>query len=88
MNIQEYISYAKRVLNEDAGSEGMVYQVRAKAGLKPVETKSLVINEVVEQNGELVADVNFVYPHDYGFAVSMIKEALEDIELVAVTLVY
>lgn len=88
MNIQEYINYAKRVLNEDAGSEGMVYQVKAKSGLNEIANDVLVIEKIETENGEMTAEVKFAYPHDYGFAVSAIKNALTDIEIISVTLVY
>ena len=45
MNVPEYIKLAKRILKEDAGSEGMVYEVAAKSGLKAIEHDLFKIEE-------------------------------------------
>lgn len=88
MNVPEYIKLAKRILNEDAGSEGMVYEVEAKSGLKAIENEIVAIDEVKSQNGITVARAQFAYPHDYGFALNAIKQLLEGIEITALKLVY
>lgn len=88
MNISDYIKEAKKVLNEDAGSEGMVYCVEAKSGLSATENEQLKISEVKSENGVHCANVEFVFPHDYGFALNAIKEALPNIEIIALKLVY
>lgn len=88
MNIQEYIKYATKVLNEDAGSEGMQYKVVARKGLKSFENEVLTIDEVKQENGETSARVTFSFPHDYGYALSVITENLQDIEIVSLSLTY
>ena len=88
MNVPEYIKLAKRILKEDAGSEGMVYQVEAKSGLKAIETELVKIDEVKTENGVTVAKATFVYPQDYGFALNTIRESLEGIDIVSLKLVY
>lgn len=88
MNVPEYIKLAKKILNEDAGSEGMVYQVEAKSGLKAIEDKLVKIDEVKTENGVTVAKATFTYPQDYGFALQTIKNLLEGIDIVALKLVY
>lgn len=88
MNIVEFIKAAKATLNEDAGSEGMTYVVEAKSGLKAMETEIFKIDEVKSENGISSAKVTFVYPHDYGSALEAIKNALENIEITALKLVF
>lgn len=88
MNIPEYLQAARKVLNEDAGTEGMVYVVEAKAGLKQIDNDRVVIDNVKSENGIASADVKFAYPHDYGFALNAIKDLLPEIEIVALKLVY
>ena len=88
MNVPEYIKLAKKVLKEDAGSEGMVYLVEAKNGLKAVETELVKFDEVKTENGRTTAKATFTYPQDYGFALNTIREALNGVEIVAMSLVY
>ena len=88
MNIKEYLKLAKKVLKEDAGSEGLQYLVEAKSGLTKLENEVLTIDEVKEANGLTSARVTFAYPHDYGFALNAIKENLENIEITSLSLVY
>lgn len=88
MNVQEFIKYAKRVLNEDAGSEGMAYKISAKSGLKAYSDDKMTINEVKTVNDGTEASVQFTYPHDYGFALQSIKDALGDIQITSLTLLY
>ena len=88
MNVPEFIKLAKQILNEDAGSEGMVYKVCAKSGLSALENEVLKIDEVKSENGATVAKVTFSYPHDYGFALNAIKENLENIDVISLSLVY
>jgi inorganic pyrophosphatase len=88
MNIPDYIKLVKKILNEDAGSEGLVYIVEAKSGLNAVENELLKIEEVKAENGIKSGKVTFAYPHDYGFALSTIQETLNGIDVVALKLVY
>lgn len=88
MNIPEYIAKAKQVLKEDAGSEGMQYIVEAKSGLKAIDNEILKIEEVKTENGITSGKITFGYPHDYGFALTTLKEHLENLDLVALRLVY
>ena len=88
MNVPEYLKLAKKVLNEDAGSEGLVYQVSARSGLKAIDNDMLKINEIKSEDGISTAVVEFAYPQDYGFALSTIKENLEGIEIVSLSLIY
>lgn len=88
MNIPEYVKLAKKVLNEDAGSEGMVYLIEAKNGLKVLDNELVKIDEVVTKDGITTGKATFSYPQDYGFAVQTIKELLEGIEIVSLKLVY
>lgn len=88
MNIPEYIKLAKKVLNEDAGSEGMQYKLQAKSGLKALQTDLMTIDEVKSENGVTTARVSFTYPQDYGFALNTIKENLENIDIVSLSLVF
>lgn len=88
MNVPEYIKLAKKVLNEDAGSEGMQYIVEAKSGLAALENETLIIDEVKQENGLTSARVRFTFPHDYGFALNKIKENLENIDITSLKLVY
>lgn len=88
MNVPEYIKLAKAILKEDAGSEGMVYEIAAKSGLKTIEHDLFKIEEIKTENGISKAKATFVYPQDYGFALNTIKEALEDIQIISLSLVY
>ena len=88
MNVPEYIKLAKAILKEDAGSEGMVYEIAAKSGLKAIEHDLFKIEEIKTENGISKAKATFVYPQDYGFALNTIKEALEDIQIISLSLVY
>lgn len=87
MNIQNYIKRAKRVFNEHAGSEGMKYKVFAKSGLKAVKNEKYEISEVNSANGGQEAIVEFVYPHDWGFAVNTLTEEL-GIDITGLQLIY
>ena len=88
MNIKQYIEYAKRVLNEDAGSEGLEYRLVAKSGLKSYKDEIMTIDDIKTEDGQTVGRVMFTYSHDYGFALNLIKDALKDIEIVSLSLVY
>ena len=88
INIQDFLKEARRVLNEDAGSEGLTYTVKASAGLKALDNDELVIEDVHQEDGETVATVKFRYPHDYGFALMTLKQQLEDLNITSLALVY
>ena len=88
MNIPEFVKLAKKVLNEDAGSEGMEYQIEAKSGLKEIENEQVKIVDVITKDGVTSARLLFSYPQDYGFAVNTIKNLLPELELIALKLVY
>lgn len=88
MNVPEFVKLARKVLNEDAGSEGMVYKVHASTGLRAIENETFKIDEVANENGVTTGKVTFAYPHDYGFALNTIKENLEGINIVGLTLIY
>jgi hypothetical protein len=88
MNIKEYIQLAKKVLNEDAGSEGMMYQIAAKSGLKALETDIVKVYDLKSENGVTTANVSFAYPHDYGFALDTLKNLFENLDLVSLSLIY
>ena len=88
MNVPEYLKLAKKVLNEDAGSEGLVYTISAKSGLKAIDNDMLKINEIKTENGIATATVEFSYPQDYGLALATIKEHLEGIDIISLSLVY
>lgn len=88
MDIKQFIKYARKVLNEDAGSEGMQYKITAKSGLKSYKDDVLSIEDLVTEDGITSATISFTYPHDYGFAINTIKEVLQDIEIVSLSLVY
>lgn len=87
MNLQQYIKRAKRILTEDAGSEGMKYKVYAKSGLKAVKNEAYEIKEVTNENGEQCAFVEFVYPHDYGFALNKLTHDL-GLDITGLRLIY
>ena len=88
MNIPDYIKLAKRVLHEDAGSEGMMYKLVAKTSIRPVETDLFTITEVEKEDDMNTAIVRFTYPRDYGYALNTIREAFEDIDITSLSLVY
>ena len=88
MNIKEYINYAKKVLNEDAGSEGMQYTVKVKSGLKALETNVLTIDEIKDTNEGQTGRVQFSYPHDWGYAHKVLQENLPDVEILGLELVF
>ena len=88
MNIKDYIAYAKKVLNEDAGSEGMMYTVKALSGLKNYEDGTVTIDDVKAVNGEQSARVRFSFPHDWGYASKVVKQVLGDIDIISLELVY
>ena len=52
------------------------------------ENELVKIDEVKTENGITSAKASFVYPHDYGFALQVIKELLENIDITALSLVY
>lgn len=87
MNISQYIKRAKMVLKEHAGSEGLKYIVFAKSGLKAVKNEKYEISEVASENGGQKATVDFVYPHDWGFAINTLKEEL-GVEITGLQLIY
>lgn len=93
MNIKQFIKLAKPVINksslhEDAGSEGMLYKAIAPKGLKTFENEVFKIEDVKSENGVQTAQVSFAYPHDCGYAESVLLEALDGLESVKLELIY
>lgn len=88
MNIPQFIKKATAILNEDAGSEGMLYKVTSKKEIKETKNDNFEIKEVKKDGDLYEAHVEFAYPHDYGFAYQTIKEAIEDLEIQAMQLIY
>lgn len=71
MNLEEYLKKAKRILKEDAGSEGLCYRVYYTGELKEgdftiEDTKTTVDNKI--------SIIKFNYPKDYGFALQYLKD--------------
>lgn len=67
MNLKEYIAKAKRILKEDAGSEGTCFLVKHEGELKEDGFK-------VEEKTDKGTKIRFDYPHDYGFALQVLKD--------------
>lgn len=83
MDLKEYIAKAKRVLREDAGSEGLCYLLKFKGSLKEegfkVEEKSI-------EDGVKCAKIRFDFPRDYGFALQTLKDL--DVEVIGLELLF
>lgn len=88
MRLSDFIKRAERILNEDAGSEGLVYILTTTSTLKAIETDAVTISDVHKENGETVARVEFSFPRDCGFALNTLKAIYGDIEIVSLNLVY
>ena len=88
MNLSDFIARCKKILNEDAGSEGMVFTLRSASPVKAVETDTVKISDVRKENGETIARVEFTFPRDCGFAANTLKAIYGDIEINSLELVY
>lgn len=76
MNLQDYIAKAKRVLREDAGSEGFCYVLQYKGELKE---EGFTVEEKETKDGVKTAKIRFEDPKDYGFAAQVLKDLGIDI---------
>lgn len=83
MNLKEYIARAKKILKEDAGSEGLCYLVKFKGTLPEAD---FTVEEKETVDGVQCAKIKFVYPKDYGFALQALKDL--GVEVVALELLY
>ena len=72
MDLKEYIEKAKRVLREDAGSEGLCYGLKYKGTLP--EYACFTVEDKKTEDGVQCAKIRFPYPKDYGFAAQVLKE--------------
>lgn len=88
MKLADYIAKAKRILKEDAGSEGMVYLLSVKGNLAPVDNEILKITEIEHKEGLACGRVEFTFARDYGFALNSIKAVLGDIDIATLELIY
>lgn len=88
MNISQFITNARKVLNEDAGSEGFLYKITSKNAIKEVKTEEYEITESKKDGDVYTAQVAFTYPHDYGFAIQTLKEAVEGLDIQGMQLIY
>ena len=79
MNFKDFLTKAKMVLKEDAGSEGMSYKVKFKGELKGAD---FVIDE--QKDGEAI--ISFPVPKDYGFALQHLKDS--GVEVIKLELLY
>lgn len=77
MNLKDYIAKAKKVLKEDAGSEGFCYCLKYKGTLP--EDPCFTIEEKETKDGVQCAKIKFAYPKDYGFALQVLKDKGVDI---------
>ena len=73
MNFADLISKGRRVLKEDAGSEGFAYIVKFKGELK--ETDDFKVED--KKDGQ--AKVCFSYPCDCGLAAQKLKDLGVDV---------
>lgn len=83
MSLREYIEKAKRILREDAGSEGMAYLLKFKGTLKE---EGFIVEEKTTEDGVQCAKIKFEYPRDYGFALQTLKDL--GIEIVGLELLF
>lgn len=67
MNLHDYIAKAKRILKEDAGSEGFCYLLKYNGELKEGPF-------TVEEKTEEGAKIRFDYPRDCGLAAQELKD--------------
>lgn len=84
MNLKEYIERAKKVLNEDAGSEGMSYKLTYKGTIPALD--GMEVEHLPVENGNKVCIIKFTYPKDYGFANNCL--AALGIEIVTLELLF
>lgn len=88
MKISDFINKAKKILNEGAGSEGMVYKLTTPKKVKPVSNDVLVVSDIQKIDDGYEARVEFTFPRDYGFALNSIKAVFGDMEINALELLY
>ena len=88
MKLSDFIARGKKILNEEAGSEGLVYTLATSQVISEMETELLKISDIETVNGDTVARVEFTYPRDYGFALNTLKVVLGDIDIISLQLVY
>lgn len=83
MDLKEYIAKAKRILREDAGSEGLCYLLKFKGSLKE---EGFVVEEKETQDGVQCAKIRFAMPRDYGFALQTLKDL--DVDVIGLELLF
>jgi GTP cyclohydrolase II len=83
MNLQDYIAKAKRILREDAGSEGFLYLLKYKGELKE---EGFVVEEKTTDKEDKCAKIRFEYPRDCGLAAQELKDL--GIEVVSLEILY
>lgn len=79
MNLNEFLEKAQKILNEDAGSEGLAYRLKYTGALKEEGFK-------VEKKEDDAVIIRFDVPHDYGFALNTLKDL--GIEVVGLELLF
>lgn len=83
MNIEELIKLGRPILkklNEDAGSEGLKYKAYFNGSINIVEDSEFKIVEIGKDDTYVIAEVEFIYPHDCGLALTTIKNLYENVE--------
>jgi hypothetical protein len=91
MNLNEFIKVAKPIvarLDEHAGSEGLEYVVYAKSGLKNLKVSEFEISETKSADGKQMGKLVFDFPHDAGFAESVVNENLPGIQDLTLELIF
>lgn len=88
MRLSDFIARGKKILNEDAGSEGLVYKLTTKTAIKPIDTDVVKVSDVEKELDDTVARVEFTFPRDYGFALNTLKAVYGDIDIIGLQLVY
>lgn len=86
--LKDFIATAKKVLNEDAGSEGLVYRVTFKNKPAAIDNKALKLDEGKQTDKGHEVKVTWSYPRDYGFALSSLKKFFPNNPVVKMELVY
>lgn len=76
MDLKEYIKKAKKILKEDAGSEGLCYKVYYTGNL---EAEDLIVETTKIEDGIKCSVIKFNYPKDYGFALNYLKDINIDV---------
>lgn len=80
MNYPEFIEKAKKILKEDAGSEGLSYLVEYKGTLPESE------DFTIENKEEGKAKITFNYPKDFGLALQCLKD--QGVEVIKLELLF